>query len=60
MSRRFKTFFLITDVGFVVYWLIMLLHRIPPAYVFNDDTNPIPWRESRAGRPLGKQAERPS
>ena len=39
--RTLKFFFLITDIGFILYWLITLLHLIPPEYLFQDYTNPI-------------------
>jgi hypothetical protein len=39
--RSLKFFFLITDIGFILYWLITLLHLIPPEYLFQDYTNPI-------------------
>jgi hypothetical protein len=38
---RLKYFFLITDIGFILYWLITLLHLIPAEYLFEDYTNPI-------------------
>ena len=39
--RTLKFFFLVTDIGFILYWLITLLHLIPPEYLFQDYTNPI-------------------
>jgi hypothetical protein len=39
--RRLKPFFLITDIGFILYWIITLLHVIPAEYLFQDYTNPI-------------------
>jgi hypothetical protein len=39
--RRLKPFFLLTDIGFILYWLITLLHLIPDEYLFNDYNNPI-------------------
>lgn len=36
-----KIFFLITDIGFIVYWLITLLHLIPAEYLFKDYNNPL-------------------
>jgi hypothetical protein len=36
-----KPFFVVTDVGFIVYWLITVLHLIPPQFLFQDHTNPI-------------------
>ncbi|MCS0673511.1 YvaD family protein [Cytobacillus firmus] len=34
-------FFWLTDVGFIVYWIITLLHIIPSEYLFKDYDNPI-------------------
>ncbi|MGL4608925.1 MAG: DUF5360 family protein [Trueperaceae bacterium] len=34
-------FFLVTDIGFIVYWLLTALALIPPEYAFNDYKNPI-------------------
>jgi len=39
--RRLKPFFLVTDIGFILYWIITLLHLIPAEYLFQDYTNPI-------------------
>lgn len=39
--RRLKPFFLVTDIGFILYWLVTLLHLIPAEYLFQDYTNPI-------------------
>jgi len=36
-----KNFFLVTDIGFVVYWFITLFHLIPEELLFKDYTNPI-------------------
>jgi hypothetical protein len=36
-----KIFFLVTDIGFILYWLITLLHIIPAEYLFKDYNNPI-------------------
>ena len=38
---KLKFFFLVTDIGFILYWLITLLHLIPAEYLFQDYTNPI-------------------
>lgn len=34
-------FFLVTDFGFIVYWLATALHLIPLEYAYSDYTNPI-------------------
>lgn len=39
--NRLKVFFLATDLGFIIYWLITLLHIIPSELAFKDYTNPI-------------------
>ena len=39
--RILRRFFLITDIGFIVYWFITLFHLIPQNLLFKDYTNPI-------------------
>jgi Family of unknown function (DUF5360) len=39
--KRLKPFFLFTDIAFILYWAITALHLIPPAFLFQDYTNPI-------------------
>ena len=39
--RSLKPFFIITDVGFIVYWLITALRLIPEAYLFKDYHDPL-------------------
>lgn len=39
--KTLKKFFLITDIGFIVYWVITLFHLIPQDLLFKDYTNPI-------------------
>lgn len=39
--KSLKIFFLITDIGFIIYWWITLLHLIPAEYLFKDYTNPL-------------------
>lgn len=39
--KRLKIFFILTDIGFILYWLITLLHIIPEALLFKDYNNPI-------------------
>ncbi|PFV82811.1 hypothetical protein COL05_09690 [Bacillus sp. AFS059628] len=39
--NRLKYFFLITDFGFVIYWLITIFHMIPQEYLFKDYEDPI-------------------
>ncbi|MDN3954659.1 DUF5360 family protein [Sporolactobacillus laevolacticus] len=38
---RMKWFFYVTDVGFLLYWLITLLHVIPESMLFKDYHNPL-------------------
>ena len=46
--NRLKYFFLITDVGFVIYWLITIFHIIPQEYLFKDyeDSILVAWNWS--------------
>ncbi|MDM5189097.1 YvaD family protein [Bacillus sp. DX4.1] len=39
--KRLKYFFLITDIGFIIYWLVTVLQIIPPEYLFKDYQNSI-------------------
>ena len=39
--KRLKIFFLATDLGFLIYWLITLLHIIPRELAFKNYSNPI-------------------
>jgi hypothetical protein len=42
MNIRFlKPLMVLTDIGFIAYWLITLLHVIPPDMLFRDYSNPI-------------------
>ena len=36
-----KPFFLVTDIGFIVYWIIIYFQIIPDSWAFKDYTNPI-------------------
>ncbi|MGI9289496.1 MAG: DUF5360 family protein [Pseudomonadales bacterium] len=38
---RLKYFFLVVDIGFIVYWAVTLLHIIPIQYLFKDYDNSI-------------------
>ena len=46
--KNLKYFLLINDIGFIVYWLITILHIIPEAYLFKDynDTIMVAWNWS--------------
>lgn len=39
--KQLRPFFLVVDIGFVVYWLVTLLEVVPAAYLFKDYANPI-------------------
>ncbi|WP_442937776.1 DUF5360 family protein [Nostoc sp.] len=39
--KRLKKFFIVTDIGFILYWLITVFHWIPNQYLFKDYDNPI-------------------
>ncbi len=39
--RTLRYFFLLVDIGFIVYWAITALGLIPPQYLYSDYTNPI-------------------
>lgn len=39
--RCLRWFFLVTDIGFIVYWVITAVHLIPKEYLFKDYDNPI-------------------
>lgn len=41
MLRSMKILMLLTDIGFIVYWIITIFHLIPPDQLFRDYTNPI-------------------
>jgi hypothetical protein len=38
---RLRYFFLVVDIGFLLYWLVSLLHLIPPQLLFQDYDNPL-------------------
>jgi len=39
--RLFRIAFLATDLGFIAYWLVTLLHLVPAEYLFNDYADPM-------------------
>lgn len=41
MSRYLKSFFFITDLGFIIYWSITILKLIPPEYLYQDYNNKL-------------------
>lgn len=41
MSRSLKTLFLLTDIGFILYWAVTWVSWIPKEYLYQDYTNPL-------------------
>lgn len=41
MSRSLKILFLITDIGFIIYWAITYLKLIPDEYLYQDYSNKL-------------------
>jgi hypothetical protein len=41
MSRSLKTLFLLTDIGFIFYWVVTLLELIPKEYLYQDYQNEL-------------------
>ena len=39
--KRLKFFFLVTDIGFILYWTITLFQMIPDEFLFKDYKNSI-------------------
>lgn len=39
--KRLKYFFLVTDLGFILYWIITLFQLIPDEFLFKDYKNSI-------------------
>jgi len=39
--KTLKPFFLVVDIGFILYWLVRALHLIPAGIAFKDYANPI-------------------
>jgi len=39
--KKLKYYFVIVDIGFILYWIITLLGIIPNEYLFKDYANPI-------------------
>lgn len=39
--KKLKPLFLVTDIGFILYWMVTLLHLIPDEYLFNDYTDKV-------------------
>ncbi|MGE6630615.1 DUF5360 family protein [Bacillus sp. NPDC077027] len=46
--KYLKPFFLVTDIGFIIYWLFTYFHLIPKSWAFKDYDNPmiIAWNWS--------------
>ena len=41
MIKKQRAFFLLTDIGFLIYWFLTLLHLIPDSLAFKDYDNPM-------------------
>ncbi|CAM3599259.1 DUF5360 family protein [Marinicrinis lubricantis] len=41
MSKLLKVLMFITDIGFLIYWLIIGLKLLPEAYLYKDYDNPL-------------------
>lgn len=41
MSKPLKTVFLLTDFGFIVYWMVTILEIIPKEYLYQDYQNEL-------------------
>ncbi|MNB98557.1 hypothetical protein D3C75_458130 [compost metagenome] len=39
--RLLKPFFLVTDIGFILYWIVTFFHIIPDSMAFKDYHDPI-------------------
>jgi hypothetical protein len=39
--KYLKPFFLVTDIGFIIYWIVTYFELIPKAIAFKDYDNPI-------------------
>lgn len=39
--KRLKPFFLVTDIGFIIYWIVTFFHLIPESVAFKNYDNPI-------------------
>lgn len=39
--KTLKYFFLVVDLGFIMYWIITFFELIPVEYLYNDYSNPI-------------------
>ncbi len=50
--NKLKYYFLVVDIGFIVYWFITLLGVIPGEYLFKDYNNPILWAWNWSFLPL--------
>ena len=39
--RALRPLMFLTDVGFILYWTVTVLHLMPPAYLFKDYADPL-------------------
>ena len=41
MTRSLKVFLLVTDLGFIGYWLVTATQLLPPEWAYQDYSNPL-------------------
>lgn len=41
MMKYLKPFFLVTDIGFIIYWIVTYFNLIPKSWAFKDYDNPL-------------------
>jgi Family of unknown function (DUF5360) len=41
LSPRLKLLMVLTDFGFIAYWVVTFLHLLPDAWLYQDYTNPL-------------------
>ncbi|MFS0560545.1 YvaD family protein [Terribacillus sp. 179-K 1B1 HS] len=39
--KYLRPFFLVTDIGFIIYWVVTYLHIIPKSWAFKDYDDPL-------------------
>ena len=41
IMTRLRPFFIVVDLGFILYWAATAFHVLPPEYLYSDYTNPM-------------------
>jgi Family of unknown function (DUF5360) len=41
LSSRLASLMVLTDLGFIAYWLVTFMHLLPEAWLYQDYTNPL-------------------